>query len=61
MQFKSFFFKVNRIVLKKTPTMCIKYALRRRNNYKGAEIGIKEKLKETKKSARDISEVKPQT
>jgi hypothetical protein len=32
--------------------MCIKYALRRRNNYKGAEIGIKEKLKETKKSAK---------
>jgi hypothetical protein len=43
----------------KTPSKCIKHALRRRNNYTRAIVELLEKFKEITKSARDISEVNP--
>ncbi len=44
-----------------TPTKCINYAPRRRDNYIRVITVLLEKFKETSKSARDTAEVNPQT
>ena len=44
-----------------TPTKCIKYAVRRRINYKGLEIVEWVDPKEITKSTRELIVVKPQT